>query len=403
MAFSLFGKKPQPEPAKPAARKKAPEAPVPSRPAAPRPSPETPPAPKEDLGSLDFTAPGAIEVREEDHSDHFQIRESSATMHPVVEEAAILFANGQDEAALATLEAAASAGGLGTAADQVWAMLFDLYQLLGGREEFDKRALEYSMKYEKSPPTWVEPVRQSLGPALTTGGTAFVSFVGMLGEGADKTVRQLEKIIAGNPVARVDFGKLQNADTLGAEMLLRAMKAARKRKCELVMSGAEKLAELLKGKIEVGKREDETLWMLLLELYQHMAQQDPFEEWAVNYAITFEVSPPSWENRPPPKQAAALAASADPEVFPLAGEMYSAGSDAFRQLVDFATDRDQVIIDCGALKRMDFVSAGLFLNTLTNLQITGSSVTIRNPNQLLFALFGVLGINQVAHVEQRKF
>jgi anti-anti-sigma regulatory factor len=164
---------------------------------------------------------------------------------------------------------------------------------------------------------------------------------------------------------------------------------------------------LLKAKLEVGKREDEMIWMLLLELYQHMAQQDPFEEWAVNYAVTFEVSPPSWENRPPPKKPAAMAATAataaEPDVFPLAGEMYSAGSDAFRQLVDFATGREQVLVDCSALKRMDFVSAGLFLNTLTNLQITGCSVTIRNPNQLLYALFGVLGINQVAHVERRKF
>ena len=189
-------------------------------------------------------------------------------------------------------------------------------------------------------------------------------------------------------------------------MLLKAMQAARKRKCELVMSGAEKLAELLKSRIEVGKQEDETVWMLLLELYQHMAQQDPFEEWAVNYAITFEVSPPSWENRPAAEAAGRDAVAGDAPSrmsFPLAGEMYSAGSDAFRQLVDFATGREQVLIDCSALKRMDFVSAGLFLNTLTNLQITGCSVTIRNPNQLLFALFGVLGINQVAHVERRKF
>ena len=95
--------------------------------------------------------------------------------------------------------------------------------------------------------------------------------------------------------------------------------------------------------------------------------------------------------------------SGDEDVFPLVGEMYSAGSDAFRQLVDFSTGRENVLIDCSALKRMDFVSAGLFLNTLTNLQITGCSVTIRNPNQLIFALFGVLGINQVAHVERRKF
>lgn len=407
MAFSLFGKKPEP-PAKPAAKKQpAPAAPAPARPAAPKPAPEPPPPPKEELESLDFTAPGAIEVHEEDHPGHFEIRESSATMHPVVEEAAILFANGQDEAALATLESAADAGGLGAAADQVWAMLFDLYQIVGKRDLFDKRALDYSVKYEKSPPTWVEQAKQSLGPALTTGGTAFVAFTGALDESADKAARQLEKIVAGNPVARVEFGKLQSVDPLGAEMLLQAMQAARKARCELVMSGAEKLAELLKGKLEVGKREDEPLWMLLLELYQHMAQQEPFEEWAVNYAITFEVSPPSWENRPPPKKPAAMAAPAagasEPDVFPLAGEMYSAGSDAFRQLVDFATGREHVLIDCSALKRMDFVSAGLFLNTLTNLQITGCSVTIRNPNQLLFALFGVLGINQVAHVERRKF
>lgn len=402
MAFSLFGKKPEP-PAKPAAKKPAPAAPAPARPAAPKPAPEPPP-PKEDLESLDFTAPGAIEVHEEDHPGHFEIRESSATMHPVVEEAAILFANGQDEAALATLESAADAGGLGAAADQVWAMLFDLYQVVGKRDLFDKRALDYSVKYEKSPPTWVEQAKQSLGPALTTGGTAFVAFTGALDESADKAARQLEKIVAGNPVARVEFGKLQSVDPLGAEMLLKAMRAARKARCELVMSGAEKLAELLKGKLEVGKRDDEPLWMLLLELYQHMTQQDPFEEWAVNYAITFEMSPPSWENRPPPKKPAAMAApAAEPDGFPLAGEMYSAGSDVFRQLVDFATGREHVLIDCSTLKRMDFVSAGLFLNTLTNLQITGCSVAIRNPNQLLFALFGVLGITQVAHVERRKF
>lgn len=402
MAFSLFGKKPPPEPAKPA-WKKAPAAPVPSRPVAP----ESPQAAKEELESLDFTTSGAIEVHEEDNSGHFEIRESSSTLHPVVEEAAILFANGQDEAALSTLEAAAGAGGLGSAADQVWAMLFDIYQLMGKREMFDKRALDYSMKYEKSPPTWIEPARQALGPALTTGGTAFVSFVGTLGENTEKAIKQLEKIIAGNPLARADFGKLLNVDVLGAAILLKTMKGARKAKCELVMSGAEKLAVLLQSQIEIGRRESETLWLLLLELYQHMGQQDLFEEWAVNYAVTFEVSPPSWELLPkshkPAQAAKPLVEEAGPDEFPLAGEMYSAGSDAFRKLVDFATDREQVLIDCGALRRMDFVSAGLFLNTLTNLQITGCSVTIRNPNQLIFALFGVLGINQVAHVERRKF
>lgn len=400
MVFSLFGKKPQPEPAKPAAKKKAPEAPPSARPAASE-------QPREELGSLDFTAPGAIEVQEEDHPGHVELRESSTSLHPVVEEAAILYANGQDPAALATLETAVEAGNLGPSGDQVWAMLFDLYQIMNMREVFEKRALDYSLRNEKSPPTWVEQARQALGPALTTGGTAFVSFVGTLGEGTEKAIKQLEKIVMGHPLARADFAKLTGVDVLGAASLLKTMKAARKAKCELVMSGQDKLAELLKGRIEVGRREDETIWLLLLELFQHMALQDPFEEWAVNYAVTFEVSPPSWENPPARKKAPAEAVPVAPQAgadcFPLSGEMFSAGSDAFRRLVDYATGREQVLIDCSALKRMDFVSAGLFLNTLTNLQITGCSVTIRNPNQLIYALFGVLGINQVAHVERRKF
>jgi len=141
VAFSLFGKKPEP-PAKPAARKPAPAAPAaPARPSAP--SPAEPPPKEEELGDLDFTSPDAIQVQEEDHTGQVELRESSASMHPVVEEAAILFANGQDEAALATLEGAADAGTLGAEAEQVWAMRFDLYQLLGRREAFEKHALEY--------------------------------------------------------------------------------------------------------------------------------------------------------------------------------------------------------------------------------------------------------------------
>lgn len=414
MAFSLFGKKPPPAPDKPAAKKAPASAAAPPRPAAPPPADKAPsaekaaPEPKRELESLDFTAPGAIEVQEEDRDARIQLDEGVATDHPAIEEAAILYANGQDEAALATLEAAIDANNLGPTSDQAWAMLFDLYQLMEKREAFDQRAMDYSVKFEKSPPTWVETVRQSLGPALTTGGYAFVAFSGLLGEGSDKQIRQLEKVIAGNPVARVEFVKLQDVDVLGAAMLLKTMKAARKAKCELVMTGAEKFAELLKGKIEVGRRDGEDIWLLLLELYQQMGMQEPFEEWALNYAITFEVSPPSWENRPAPKTVVPPVQTgnqipSEPNVFPLTGEMYSAGSDAFRQLIDFSTSHDQVVIDCSALKRMDFVSAGMFLNTLTNLQITGKTVMIRRPNQLVLGLFGVLGINQVAQIERRKF
>ncbi|HMM53527.1 MAG TPA: STAS domain-containing protein [Candidatus Desulfobacillus sp.] len=406
MAFSLFGKKPE-APTKPAAKK--PAAAAPPRPSPVRPAVEPQPAPEKDGRDLDFTAPGTIAPQEEDAPGRIELQEHSANLHPVVEEAAILFANSQDEAALAALEGAVDAGPLGKEAGQVWAMLFDLYQFLGYHDQFEKRALEYSVKYEKSPPAWVEPAAQALGPALSTGGTAFIAFAGKLDATAEKSVRQMERIIGANPVARIDFGRLQAIDAAGAEMLLQAMRAARKLRCELVLNGAGRLADLLKAGIETGRRDNEMHWLLLLELFQHMAQQEAFEEWAVEYAVTFEVSPPSWETLPKkPKQASVPAAEPAPEpaetdTFRLSGEMFSAGSDAFRKLTEHAAGRRQVLIDCRALKRMDFVSTGLFLNTLTNLQMNGCGATLREPNHLLHALFGVLGIDQVARIEPRKF
>lgn len=325
----------------------------------------------------------------------------------MIEEAAILYANGQDNAALASLEAAVGANDPGSANDQVWAMLFDLYQIMAKREAFEQRALEYSVRFEKSPPAWVERQNPQTNPAASAGGRSYVIFSGKLDETADKQIRQIEKLVAGSSPVRVEFTKVQDVDAPGAGLLEKAMKAARKAKRELVMAGAGKLAELLKGKIETGRREGEEIWLLLLEIYQHMGEQEPFEEWALNYAITFEVSPPAWEDRPVPKKAAMKeareAAEAEQEVFPLAGEKTGAAADALDQLINFSARHDHVVIDCTALKRMDFVSAGMLLNTLANLRTGGKTVLIRRPNHLVCGLFDVLGISQVAQIERGKF
>lgn len=347
--------------------------------------------------SLDFTAPGAIEVRE-DEAASIELRESAGLTHPAVEEAAILYANEQDAAALAALDAAVAADNLGQATEQIWAMRFDLYQLMGEREAFEQRALEYSVKFEKSPPTWIEQHRP-INPALSGGAQAYVAFSGVLDEATDKQIKQIERICAGGPPVRVEFGKVQDVTAAGAVSLLKALRAGRKAGCELAMAGAEKFAELLARKIEPGKREREELWLLLLEIYQHMGRQDPFEEWALQYAITFEVSPPSWESRPVKKKAAPAArpgTPGEPEMF-----VFEASQDALQRLADFAAVHDSVVIDFTDLKRMDFVSAGMFLNALTNLAAGGKAVRVSGANQMLCALFGVLGINQVARVERR--
>ena len=57
--------------------------------------------------------------------------------------------------------------------------------------------------------------------------------------------------------------------------------------------GADKAVALLAPVAATGDRNNEQAWLLLLELYQQLGDQASFDEAAVNYAITFEVSPPS--------------------------------------------------------------------------------------------------------------
>ncbi len=51
---------------------------------------------------------------------------------------------------------------------------------------------------------------------------------------------------------------------------------------------------------------------------------------------------------------------------------------------------------------MDFINAGKLLNTLSILAATGKSIRICGANSLVTALFGIIGVTQIASVERRK-
>ena len=55
------------------------------------------------------------------------------------------------------------------------------------------------------------------------------------------------------------------------------------------------LGALLDSEIAAGRPEDRPCWLLKLEICQLRGQLEVFEEMAINYAVTFEISPPSWE------------------------------------------------------------------------------------------------------------
>ena len=173
-----------------------------------------------------------------------------------------------------------------------------------------------------------------------------------------------------------------------------------------MLLGRDVLGVMLQTKVESGVRQYQACWLLFLELCQLQGQREIFEDVAVDYAVTFEVSPPSWEEKrvasPEPGQPPADAEerSASEEAYALQGEIRAL---RFADLPTYAGSRDTVVIDCAGLVRMDFVSAGALLNVLTTIRRSGKTIVFRHPNRLVAELFAVVGLNAVANVVFAKY
>ncbi len=408
MVFSFFKKQP-PEKmvAKPAA---APSRPAPdAMPDAGRPAPESLPpvaeavaeAPRE-LDSLDFTAASDFSELSETPGD-IHVESDIDPVEAEIEQVAVLYANAQDELARTMLEGAVHAHPYGPG-ERLWLMLFDLYRLGGQRAAFDALSLEYAKSFEKSPPAWGEAQAPKAAQAPVPAGT--VLFKGELTGDNDAAFAALDQAVGKNPKLRVELNKVRLIDDLGAERLLGVLARVRKEKREIELVGRDALAALIESRIETGRREESGCWLLLLELYQLMGRQEAFEDMAINYAVTFEMSPPSWE----PKR---VAAAEPPPVLALvddeaeaAGRAYAPKGDLkaerFTDLQGFAEKRDPVVLDFSAVTRIDFVSAGTLVNLLTTIKRQGKRIVIRRPNRLVAELLGVVGLRPVADIEFAK-
>ena len=422
--FSLFGKKSPPPAKKPAVKAtvrpvagKAPQD-APSRPAngtasASSRSPERAVA-TEDTPSLDFSGytPPAPKRdarggrRAPDSVMSIEVTTGSIDVAPAIEETAILFANGQVEQALAKLSQAVRGDELGASAVQCWLMLFDVYQHLGRRDDFESLALEFAVKFERSAPAWRDSgVDARANPALLTGGTGYCAFAGSISAGAAE-FDKLANLAQRQQMIRVDFGRIEAIEPAAAERLRAALVDLRSGAKEVVLTGEARLLEVLEGSCRAGNAgTDRAMWALLFEAYKWLGRQERFEEAAVNYAVTYEVSPPSWEQRPSAARkapAAAAAGDSPTQALALAGDVTGAGEALVKELQDWAAANSMLVVDMSKARRVDFVSAGVMLNALSQLRQGGTTRQSRGTNDMIAALFEVMGVSKVATVVRRK-
>ncbi|BBP02587.1 hypothetical protein TPL01_00190 [Sulfuriferula plumbiphila] len=334
--------------------------------------------------------------------------ETGAKLAPGIEEAAMLYASDRANEAIALLKtylAGADAG------DAQWRMLFDLYRVTRQRDAFEQLALDYAVQCETSPPVWVDgaaakqPGKGIAADATKSSGQLF-SLKGSLDETSADRIALLQSAAAQGAI-QLDLSGINAITASGSQLLKDALAHLQKKRALLqIASGA--LISLLQHHTEEASQHEPAYWLLLLQLYQVQGKQAEFEDLAVEYAVRFEVSPPSWET--PGKLAQSIAPVAPAEAaedassngFAMHGVINGGSAALFDEFRAFAATRSEVELDLADVQRVEFASVNLFMDALTSLLQAGKRVRIVGGNEMVNVVLIVMGVDQMAEVVRRK-
>ena len=369
------------------------------------------PAQRPALPALD---PDTAIVLGDAHAAAGGIEITASALPADLEEAAILFANGQAQAAVTTLRSAIARGTLESSVQQGWAMLFDVLQASGAKLDYEAVALEYAARFEKSPPAWIDPAEER-APVRRAALAAPVVFPARIDGAIARQIEQVRRAVAGKRPIVLDLTAAGSVDADGAALLVEVIESIECSGRELVVLGVPRLRDIARASIAAGRRDpQDACWKLALLCLRLMGEKQAFDDLAIDFCVTYEVSPPSWE--PPgatvrttmPENVAAepeaprSSAAVEGNALALRGEVTGRMPTELAALRAHAATCQDVVIDCRGLRRIDFAAAGELLNEVVGLCSTGKTVLFVEPSMVVEALLMVMGIHELADIRRRK-
>ncbi len=361
---------------------------------------------------------------------------------PALEQAAALFAQGKEAEAEATLLDAIAP--LGDRHDHIdtWLVLFDYYRATGQAASFESLALEFAQHFARSAPAWFSMPEGVPPPQVWPA--------------SDPATRPLDwscpetlscfaamALAASTPRVpgqwRVDWSMLTRIDGGAVEPLLMLLRTWRDEPLQLQFIQPERLQRVLAQATPIG---DPTVriawWHLRLEVCRLMGQVEAFDQVALDYCVTYERSPPSWEparcaytpvdtlgfpqlDLSPPDSQVVDTALLGPSAYrqsewhsmatplsgatvvdaPLSGVLVGDAPAALAHLSALCAGSDALRLDCSHLVRVDVAAAGALLNWVVAQRAERRTVAFTQVHRLLAPLFGVVGIEACAAVEVR--
>jgi ABC-type transporter Mla MlaB component len=360
---------------------------------------------------------------------------------PELEEASIRFANGDDAGAEAGLLEVLAPTGPRIDHDETWLTLFDLYRATGRQERFETAAIDFAGRFGRSAPQWFsipEAVGRMTAPAAAPAGgaQAIANWTAPATLGTQSIAAMNAALQKAAAPWKLSWAKLHAIDEAAIEPLTKQFTQWASQPVQLRFIGADNFERVLKDATPSGdKSVSPAWWKLRMEVLRVTHRPDEFELVALDYCVTYEVSPPSWESARceyKPLQAdgsyvaghtivgeafrdslssglgygdtatAGLSSQmSNIATVELAGQILGDATEAVDMLETKTMGADIIVISCSRLIRIDFSAAGTLLNWVTARQAEGRQVQFVEVHRLVAAFFNVIGISEHARVIAR--
>ncbi|MDQ6685614.1 MAG: hypothetical protein M3Z16_10860 [Pseudomonadota bacterium] len=359
---------------------------------------------------------------------------TEVTHDPDLDEAVIAFANAdfdQCEQALADLT---GPGGSRSQHAETWLVLFDLYRATGQQHKFESLALDYAQQFGWSAPQWYS-LPKLVAEAASEERPSSARVEGQVGWvcpqylDADGVAR-LASLALQMPLPWVfDWGAMQNIDAEASARLSELFRSWIPQDLDMRWLSGERLFSVLQEAAPTAVRDaDPAYWQLRLDALRMCNRPDQFDETAIDYCVTYEVSPPSWEaarcvvritgsnqgtTQPPLSQVSDVSTSfqesqlgEDPGMvqvgtLELSGQLVGDISYTLNKMDSQLGSSKILNVSCAKLIRVDFIGAGDLLNWVLARRNENRTVNFTDAHRMVALFFGAMGINEHATVRVR--
>jgi len=398
----------------------------------------TPPAGLSTLPVLD--QPLSFHVAEEKPGkkvDNKPIEVHELIHDPELDEAVIAFANADYESCERALVELTQSGGRRHGDGETWLVLFDHYRATGQQAKFEALALNYAQQFGRSAPQWFSLPKLVAEAAAKQQRAPMAKASGGVGWAApetidDEAVTLLQKRCQNLPMPWVlDWSAARQITPSASVQLHGVFREWAKQQVDMRWLSGEAFLQALRELTPIGVRDiDPQLWMLRLEALRLVNRPDQFDEAAIDYCVTYEVSPPSWErtrcrvgvsgaslsttgpatSTPTPEGASTSflesqiseQARLEPTVdLELSGQLSGDISELLRKLAGDLGTATVINVNCPHLIRLDFMAAGDLLNWVLSRRSENRSVSFSEPHRLVAMFFAAMGINEHAKIKVR--